>query len=115
MRTSAVAFLALLALPFTSWGAQQGEIVWVDPSCDHFIAKIGEEFGTFNYRSGAAPSLGDRIEGELLNLEGGERPITNLTSGAVNGAYPLSRSSRLYVMIHTAPVQCKERFKGAAR
>lgn len=94
---------------------EQGQVVWVDPSCDHFIAKVGDEFGTYNWRSGKGPSVGDTMEGELLNLEGGAREISNKTTGAANSVYVLAVGPRLHSMIHTAPVQCKERFRGAVK
>ena len=45
MRKSVLAVLAAVLAPAPAIAADQGEVVWVDPSCNHFIAKIGEEFG----------------------------------------------------------------------
>jgi hypothetical protein len=114
MRVHLVPLLAALAAPLSAT-ADQGEVVWVDPSCNHFIAKIGEEFGTFNWRAGKAPSLGDRIEGDLLSVVGGARELQNVTAGGNNTVYMLALGRTLYAMIHTAPVQCKERFRGSVR
>ena len=52
MRVSCATLLAALAAPLSAFAADQGEVVWVDPGCNHFIAKVGEEFGTYNWRSG---------------------------------------------------------------
>jgi hypothetical protein len=115
MRITTLACLALwLGSNGIASASETGEVVWVDPSCDHFIAKVGEEFGTYNWRAGKAPSKGDRFEGDLMSLEAGPREIRNLTSGGSNTVYILAMGPRLYSMIHTAPVQCKERFRGAA-
>jgi hypothetical protein len=115
MRKSVLAVLAALLAPAPAIAADQGEVVWVDPSCNHFIAKIAEEFGTFNWRAGKAPNLGDRIEGDLLSEDAGARELKNVTAGGSNTVYLLALGPKLYAMIHTAPVDCKERFRGAAR
>jgi hypothetical protein len=115
MRKSVLAVLAALVAPAPATAADQGEVVWVDPSCSHFIAKIAEKFGTFNWRAGKAPSLGDRIEGDLLSEDAGARELQNVTAGGSNTVYLLALGPKLYAMIHTAPVDCKERFRGAAR
>ena len=116
MRITTAACLALsLGLGANVYAADTGEVVWVDPSCDHFIAKVGEEFGTYNWRSGKAPAKGDKFEGDLMSLEPGAREIKNVSSGGTNTVYILAMGPKLYSMIHTAPVQCKERFRGAAR
>jgi hypothetical protein len=115
MRLSHAALIAALAAPLAGLAADQGEVVWVDPSCNHFIAKVGDEFGTYNWRSGAAPQIGDRLEGDLLNLESGARELSNTTAHGSNTVYIVALGPKLYVMIHTAPVQCKERFRGSVK
>ena len=115
LHPAAVALVLALAGARPALAVEQGEVVWVDPSCDHFIAKVGDEFGTYNWRSGKAPSMGDKLEGDLTNLESGPRELKNVNTGGTNKVYPLAMGPKLYSMIHTAPVQCKERFKGAAR
>ena len=115
MRLSYAVLLAVLCAPLAGFAADQGEVVWVDPSCNHFIAKVGEEFGTYNWRSGAAPQLGDRLEGDLLSLESGAREVTNTTAHGTNTVYIVALGPKLYAMIHTAPVQCKERFRSSVK
>ena len=116
MRKSILAALAALLAPAAALPAEQGEVVWVDSSCNHFIAKIADEFGTFNWRAGKAPNLGDRIQGDLLSVtEANAREVQNLTAGGTNTVYLLALGRKLYAMIHTAPVQCKERFRGSVR
>jgi len=116
MRKSVLAVLAALLTPAVATAADQGKVVWVDPSCNHFIAQMGEEFGTFNWRAGSAPNLGDRLEGDLLSVtEANAREIRNLSAGGANMVYLLALGPKLYVMIHSAPVVCKERFRGSVR
>ena len=110
-----VPLLAALTGPLSALAADQGEVVWVDPSCNHFIAKVGEEFGTYNWRSGNAPQIGDHLQGDLVSLESGARELSNTSSGGVNTVYIVALGPRLYAMIHTAPAQCKERFRGSVR
>jgi hypothetical protein len=115
MRVYCAPLLAALAAPLSAFATDQGEVVWVDPSCNHFIAKVGEEFGTYNWRSGNAPQVGDRLEGDLLTLEGGARELSNTTARGANTVYIVALGPKLYAMIHTAPAQCKERFRGSVR
>ena len=115
MRLYCVPLLAALAGPLPAFAVEKGEVVWVDPSCNHFIAKVGEEFGTYNWRSGNAPQIGDQLEGDLLTLEGGSRELSNTTARGANTVYIIAMGPKLYVMIHTAPVQCKERFRGSVK
>lgn len=115
MRFFRALFLAALAVPLATFASDQGEVVWVDPSCNHFIAKVGEEFGSYNWRSGNAPQIGDRMEGDLVTLEGGARELNNATAGGANTVFVVAMGPKLYVMIHSAPAQCKERFRGSVR
>ena len=87
MRVYSALLLAALTGPLSAFAADQGEVVWVDPSCNHFIAKVGEEFGTYNWRSGNAPQVGDHLEGDLLTLEGGVRELSNTTARGANTVY----------------------------
>ena len=116
MRRLILAVLTALLVPTAAMAVDQGEVVWVDPSCNHFIAKVGDEFGTFNWRAGNAPSLGDRLEGDLVSVaEANAREVRNLTAGGANTVYLLALGPKLYAMIHSAPVTCKERFRGSVR
>jgi hypothetical protein len=115
MRLCLAPLLAALAGPLPAVAADRGEVVWVDPSCNHFIAKVGEEYGSYNWRSGNAPRIGDRLEGDLVNLEGGSRELSNTTAGGANTVFVVALGPRLYSMIHSAPAQCKERFRGSVK
>ena len=115
MRRSWFLLVAALAAPGTGLAADQGEVVWVDTSCNHFIAKVHDGFAMFNWRSGGAPQLGDRIEGNLLSLDGEPRDVQNARAGAANIVYMLALGRTLYAMVHSAPVQCKERFRSSSR
>ena len=115
MRKFWLAAAVALAAPAALWAAEQGEVVWVDPSCNHFIARVGEEFGIYNWRSGSSPELGDKLEGDLLSTDGASRDVRNTRSGASNTVYILALGPKLHAMIHSAPVQCKERFRGSTR
>jgi hypothetical protein len=115
MRKSCLALIAALAAPVPGWSADQGEVVWVDASCNHFIAKVGDEFGIYNWRSGAAPAIGDRLEGDLTSMEADSRDIRNTSATATNSVYLLALGAKLYAMIHSTPVQCKERWRSTPR
>jgi hypothetical protein len=113
MRKSCLALIAALAAPIPGWAADQGEVVWVDVSCNHFIAKVGDEFGIYNWRSGGAPAVGDRLEGDLTSMDAGSREIHNTNSAATNSVYMLAMGAKLHAMIHSTPVQCKERWRSS--
>lgn len=115
MRRALFAVMAAALAAAPAHAMEQGEVVWVDADCSHFIAKIGDEFGTYQWRTGKGPSLGDVMEGELLNLEMGVRDLTNKTTNGTHTVYILAVGPRLHSMIHTAPVQCKSRFKNAVK
>lgn len=115
MRRAIFAVLAGAIAVASAHAKEQGEVVWVDADCGHFIAKIGDEFGTYQWRTGKGPSLGDVMEGELLDLELGARDLINKTASSTHTVYVLAIGPRLHSMIHTAPVQCKSRFKNAVK
>lgn len=115
MRRAIFAMLAGAIAALPAHAKEQGEVVWVDAECGHFIAKIGDEFGTYQWRTGKGPNLGDVMEGELLDLGMGARDVSNKTASSVHTVYVLAIGPRLHSMIHTAPVQCKSRFKNAVK
>lgn len=110
MRSSIVAIaLSLVCCAAGSALAEDGKIVWVDPSCKFFIAQVGDEYGIFEWRSGADPEHGDALSG--LVPEEGMRKVTNSTKGGSNDVIIVARGSRLKTMINSTPVQCKLRWK----
>jgi hypothetical protein len=104
----AVALACLLVLPRAVL-ADEAKVVWSDPSCSYFIAQLGEEFGIYNWRSGADPDEGDVISGPLT--QEGTFTLTNATKGGSNTVILVGISPRLKSLINQSPVYCKKRFK----
>ena len=106
----AVALACLFVLPRTAL-ADEAKVVWSDPSCSYFIAQLGEEFGIYNWRSGADPEEGDVISGPLT--QEGTLTLTNATKGGSNTVILVGISPRLKSLINQSPVYCKKRFKSS--
>jgi hypothetical protein len=88
--------------------AEQGKVVWTDPSCMYFMAQLDEGFGSYNVREGKLPEEGDIVEGGLKSE--GAQQLVNKTSGASLTAIPMALAPRLHPLIHSSPAQCYRRF-----
>lgn len=106
---------ALFAVLLTSLStlalADEAKIVWVDPSCNYFIAQLGDEFGVYQWRSGSDPDEGDLINGPLTAE--GMVTVTNTTKGGSNSVILVSQGARLRPLINSSPVYCKKRFRSS--
>jgi hypothetical protein len=98
---------ATLSQPAAS--AAQAKVVWVDPSCQYFIAHLGEQFAIYNWRAGTAPNEGDVMEGDMTGQ--GLIELANTTQGGKNSVITMALSPTLRSLIHSSPVQCKRRFQ----
>ena len=81
MRSVIAAALFTVSIAFaTMAAAEQGTVVWVDPSCSYFIVNLGQQFGIYEWRAGSAPNEGDIIDGNLT-AAGTVEEIQNTTRG----------------------------------
>jgi hypothetical protein len=111
MRSVIAAALFTISTAFaTMAAAEQGTVVWVDPSCSYFIANLGQEFGIYEWRAGSAPNEGDIMDGKLT-AAGTVEEIQNTTKGGANTVIPVALSPTLRSLINSSPVQCKKRFQ----
>jgi hypothetical protein len=104
------ALFAASAAFATPAAAEQGKIVWVDPSCSYFIAQLGEEYGIYQWRAGSTPDEGDIMDGKL-RAEGTVEEIQNATKGSANTVIPVALSPTLRSLINSSPVNCKKRYQ----
>ena len=112
MRTALfVVLLASLSTLSTAALADEGKIVWVDPSCNYFIAQLGDEYGVYQWRSGSDPDEGDVMSGALTAE--GMVTVTNTTKGGSNSVILVSQGARLRPLINSSPVYCKKRFRSS--
>jgi len=111
MRSVIAAALFTISTAFATMAtAEQGTVVWVDPSCSYFIANLGQEFGIYEWRAGSAPNEGDIMDGKLT-AAGTVEEIQNTTKGGANTVIPVALSPTLRSLINSSPVQCKKRFQ----
>jgi hypothetical protein len=88
--------------------ATEGKVAWSDPSCNYFIAKVGDEYGMYEWRSPNGMTDGDDLSGDML-VEG-IQPVDNKTSGKKSDIILVAMHGRLNVLIGASPAQCKRRF-----
>jgi hypothetical protein len=91
--------------------ADEGKVMWSDPSCSYFIVAMDEEFGMFEWRSGAAPEDGDNLVG-ALKVEGMHR-VDNATKGVSNEVILLAVGPRIKSLINSSPSLCKRRYRAS--
>lgn len=109
MHAARIALLtAALGTLSTPVFAEQGKVVWTDPSCMYFMAQLDEGFGSYNVREGKLPEEGDVVEGGLKSE--GAQTLINKASGASLTAIPMALAARLHPLIHSSPAQCYRRF-----
>lgn len=89
--------------------AAEGHVVWSDPNCNYFIAKLAEEYGIYEWRTGNALKDEDDISGDLTAT--GMLTVENKTRGGKNDVILVAMSGRLTVLINSSPVMCKRRFQ----
>jgi hypothetical protein len=103
---------ALLIAALGAWStaafAEEGKVVWNDPSCMYFMAQLDEGFGSYNVREGPLPDEGDVVEGGLKS-EGAQK-LVNKASGKSLTAIPMALAPKVRALIHSAPAQCYRRF-----
>ena len=87
----------------------QAKVVWVDASCQYFIADLGGRFAIYNWRAGVAPREGDVMEGDTEG--GGLVELTNATQKGTNAVITMAISPTIRSLIHSSPVQCERRWR----
>ena len=94
---------------FSAPVAAEGKVVWVDASCQYFIADLGGEFGFYNWRAGLAPNEGDIVRGDTKGL--GLVELRNTTQEGDIAVIPMALSPTTRSLILSSPVNCNRRWK----
>ncbi len=94
---------------FSAARAAEGKVVWVDASCQYFIADLGSEFGFYNWRTGLAPNEGDIVRGDTKGQ--GLVELRNTTQNGDIAVIPMALSPTTRALIHSSPVNCNRRWK----
>jgi len=105
-----ILLLGILACLTSLTHAEEARVVWSDPSCPTFVARIGGEYGVYQARSGTAPEEGDSLSGNVT----GEGIITldNLTKGKPISAILMATSATMKALVYSmATVACQRRFQ----
>ena len=89
--------------------AAEGKVVWVDASCQYFIADLGGEFGFYNWRTGLAPNEGDIVSGDTKGQ--GLVELRNTTRNDDIAVIPMALSPTTRALILSSPVNCNRRWK----
>lgn len=106
--------LLLLCLSATCYldVAHGGEVqvVWSDPSCPTFVAKLQDEYGVYETRSGAKAEEGDRLSGDVSGE--GIVALQNQTKNAATSAILIATAGSVKALVYSmATVACQRRFK----
>lgn len=88
--------------------ADEGKVVWNDPSCMYFMLQLADGYGSYNVREGALPDEGDVIEGGLTSE--GTQKLTNKTAAKSLTAIPMALAPKLRALVYSSPAQCYRRF-----
>lgn len=89
--------------------AAEAKVVWVDASCQYFIADLGGEFGIYNWRAGLAPNEGDIVKGDTTGR--GLVELRNTTQDRDIAVIAMALSPTTRSLIHSSPVQCNRRWQ----
>lgn len=104
-----VAGVFLLGLIVPSYGAE-APVVWADPTCNVFIAQLGDEFGVYESRAGAPLAEGDTIAGDLTGE--GLVDIQNATKAQSNRVILVATSENKRALIQSAvTIRCQRRYQ----
>lgn len=95
---------------FSTALAAEGKVVWVDVSCQYFIADLGGEFGFYNWRAGLAPNEGDIVTGDTTGR--GLVELRNTTQDGDLAVIPMALSPTTRALILSSPVNCNRRWQG---
>ncbi len=101
--------LVTITTCFSAAFAAEGKVVWVDTSCQYFIADLGGEFGFYNWRTGLAPNEGDVVTGDTTGR--GLVELRNTTQDGDVAVIPMALSPTTRSLILSSPVNCNRRWK----
>lgn len=105
----------MLLLILTGWSvnlanAGEAHVVWTDPTCPTFVAKLDGDYGVYQTRSGTRPDEGDALLGEVTGE--GIVSLENKTKGAPMTAILIATSESMKALVYSmATIACQRRFR----
>jgi hypothetical protein len=95
-----------------SAAAEDGTVVWYDPTCRYFVLQLPEGtegFGLYEWKSGPEPKEGGVISGNLL--AGPELEVADKGSGAQMIVVHWGDAKKQDVLVRHSPDWCKSKRK----
>ena len=106
------AALTLSALVCGQAAAEDGTVVWYDPTCRYFVLQLpagSEGFGLYEWQDGPEPKEGAVITGELL--AGPALQVTEKGSDQQMAVVHWGDAKKQDVLVRHSPAWCKSKRK----
>lgn len=102
-----------LCVHLSSVFAAEVEVLWIDPTCGYFAVGLPEsdepeKFGLFSARGLPLPKVGDRLEGNMTEIE---TQLENISSGKTHTVIHWADAKLLEQLVRNTPVQCASKWK----
>jgi hypothetical protein len=108
----AAAALAGAGAICTPAAADDGTVLWYDPTCRYFVLQLpegSEGFGLYEWKSGPEPKEGNVISGNLLG--GPELAVADQASGTQMAVIHWGDAKKQDVLVRHSPDWCKSKRK----
>jgi hypothetical protein len=96
----------------TPAAAEDGTVVWYDPTCRYFVLQLpegSEGYGLYEWKDGPEPKEGAVISGSLL--AGPELQVADRASGAQMAVIHWGDAKKQDVLVRHSPDWCKSKRK----
>jgi len=112
-RLITITFAAIFLLQLPSVLAADVPVTWLDPTCGYFAVALPEstepeKFGLFSARALPLPKVGDRLRGDMTEIE---TQLENLTSGEIHNVIHWADAKSQEQLVRNTPVQCASKWK----
>jgi hypothetical protein len=102
-----------ICLDISSGLAADVEVTWMDPTCGYFVVKLPEgtqeeAFGLFSARGLPLPTVGDRVQGDMTEIE---TTLLNLRTDERHNVIHWADAKRHEQLVRNTPVQCASKWK----
>jgi len=114
MKTLTMFAMSMAFYSYVSNGfAAEVEVTWMDPTCGYFVVQlpesdVPEKFGLFSARGLPLPKVGDRVEGNMTEIE---TQLKNLRSGETHNVIHWADAKLHEQLVRNTPVQCASKWK----
>ena len=111
-RRITIAGAAALCIHLSTGLAAEVEVTWIDTTCGYFVVELPpsdepEKFGLFSARGLPLPKVGDRVAGNMTEIE---TQLENLTSGESHNVIHWADAKLQEQLVRNTPVQCASKW-----